>query len=112
MIKNDNFIGNWWKTILVSLFTQPAESQVQEILAGFPDLKLLDHYEMTYAEWQGGNIEPVRIGRFLNPTWIKAPPGKNDIAITLDSGVVFGNGTHPQPRPALRPSILPARVKE
>ena len=97
VIKNDNFIGNWVEDNFSFLFfTQPAESQVQEILAGFPDLKLLDHYEMTYAQWQGGNIEPVRIGRFLlNPTWIKASPGKNDIAITLDSGVVFGNGTHP-----------------
>jgi ribosomal protein L11 methyltransferase len=65
------------------------------ILADFPELKLLDEYEMTYAQWQGGNVEPVRIGRFLlNPTWIKASPGENDIAITLDSGVVFGNGTH------------------
>ncbi len=50
---------------------------------------------MTYAQWQGGSVEPVRIGRFLlNPTWIKASPGENDVAITIDSGVVFGNGTH------------------
>lgn len=97
VIKNENFIGNWVEDNFSFLFfTQPAESQVQDILAVFPDLKLLDNYEMTYAQWQGGNIEPVRIGRFLlNPTWIKASPGKNDIAITLDSGVVFGNGTHP-----------------
>ena len=97
VIKNKNFIGNWVEDNFSFLFfTQPAEDQVQDILAGFPDLKLLDNYEMTYAQWQGGNIEPVRIGRFLlNPTWIKASPGKNDIAITLDSGVVFGYGTHP-----------------
>lgn len=97
VIKNEYFIGNWVEDNFSFLFfTQPAESQVQDILADFPDLKLLDNYEMTYAQWQGGNIEPVRIGRFLlNPTWIKASPGKNDIAITLDSGVVFGNGTHP-----------------
>ena len=30
----------------------------------------------------------------LNPTWIKASPGPDDVAITIDSGVVFGNGTH------------------
>ncbi len=92
-----NFIGNWVEDDFSFLFfTQPAKDQVVEILADFPELKLLDEYEMTYADWQGGSIEPVRIGRFLlNPTWIKASPGADDIAITLDSGVVFGNGTHP-----------------
>jgi len=92
-----HFIGNWVEDDFSFLFfTQPAKEQVLEILDQFPELKLLDEYQMTYAQWQGGNIEPVRIGRFLlNPTWIKASPGENDIAITLDSGVVFGNGTHP-----------------
>ena len=96
-IETDNFIGNWVEEDSSFLFfTQPAKEQVLEILSDFPELKLLDDYEMTYAQWQGGNIEPVRIGRFLlNPTWIKASPGDNEIAITLDSGVVFGNGTHP-----------------
>ncbi len=96
-IKAENFIGNWVEEDFSFLFfTQPAKEQVLEILADFPELNLLDTYEMTYAQWQGGNIEPVRIGRFLlNPTWIKASPGENDVAITLDSGVVFGNGTHP-----------------
>lgn len=96
-IKADSFIGNWVEEDSSFLFfTQPAKAQVLEILADFPELKLLDDYEMTYADWQGGSIEPVRIGRFLlNPTWIKASPAENEIAITLDSGVVFGNGTHP-----------------
>ncbi len=96
-IEAENFIGNWVEDDFSFLFfTQPAKEQVLEILVDFPELSLLDDYEMTYAQWQGGNIEPVRIGRFLlNPTWIKASPGENDIAITLDSGVVFGNGTHP-----------------
>jgi len=96
-IEAENFIGNWVEEDFSFLFfTQPAKDQVVEILAEFPELTLLDDYEMTYGQWQGGNIEPVRIGRFLlNPTWIKASPGKNDISITLDSGVVFGNGAHP-----------------
>ena len=51
---------------------------------------------MSYEQWQGGTVEPVRLGRFLlNPPWIKASPLKGEIAITLDSGVVFGNGAHP-----------------
>ena len=96
-IDAENFIGNWVEDDFSFLFfTQPAKESVREILEDFPQLKLLDEYEMTYAQWQGGIIEPVRIGRFLlNPTWIKASPGAGDIAITLDSGVVFGNGTHP-----------------
>ncbi len=96
-ISGEGFLGNWVEEDFSFLFfTQPAKNQVLEILADFPELKLLDDYEMTYAQWQGGNIEPVRIGRFLlNPTWIKASPGENEIAITLDSGVVFGNGNHP-----------------
>lgn len=96
-IEADHFIGNWVEDDFSFLFfTQPAKDKVVEIIAEFQQLKLLDEYDMTYADWQGGIIEPVRIGRFLlNPTWIKASPGENDISITLDSGVVFGNGTHP-----------------
>ncbi|EKD33768.1 MAG: ribosomal L11 methyltransferase [uncultured bacterium] len=93
----EHFIGNWVEDDFSFLFfTRPAGRQVREILSLFPGMKLLDQYEMTYAQWQGGSVEPVRIGRFLlNPTWIKASPGKNEVAITIDSGVVFGNGAHP-----------------
>lgn len=92
----EHFLGNWVEDDFSFLFfTQPARDQVVRILSDFPGRKLLDEYEMTYAQWQGGSVEPVRIGRFLlNPTWIKASPGKNDVTITIDSGVVFGNGTH------------------
>lgn len=95
-IKADTFIGNWVEEDFSFLFfTKPSKDQVLKLLANFPGYRLLDDYEMTYEQWQGGNIEPVRIGRFLlNPTWIKASPGDNEIAITLDSGVVFGNGAH------------------
>jgi ribosomal protein L11 methyltransferase len=96
-IEAADYIGNWVEDDFSFLFfTQPSRERVLKILAGFPHLELLDEYEMTYAQWQGGVIEPIRIGRFLlNPTWIKASPGEKDVAITLDSGVVFGNGTHP-----------------
>jgi ribosomal protein L11 methyltransferase len=92
----ENFIGNWVEDNFSFLFfTAQASTEVQTILAEFEDLELIDEYEMSYAQWQGGVVEPVRIGRFLlNPTWIKASPGENDISITLDPGVVFGNGTH------------------
>jgi len=94
---NPAFVGNWVEEDFSFLFfTSPAEDYVEQLLGRYPQLNLLDHYEMTYADWQGGRVEPIRIGRFLlNPTWIKATPAENEIAITLDSGVVFGNGTHP-----------------
>lgn len=93
----ENFVGNWVEDDFSFLFfTAPAETEVKNILKSFPELSLLDDYTMSYAEWQGGVVEPVRCGRFiLNPTWIKAHPGENEIAITVDAGVVFGNGTHP-----------------
>ncbi|BCL59526.1 hypothetical protein DGMP_02190 [Desulfomarina profundi] len=99
----ETFIGNWVEDDFSFLFfTAPARKEVEDICAGLPYLKLLDEFEMTYEQWQGGSIEPVRIGRFLlNPPWIKATPVENEIALTLDSGVVFGNGTHPTTRACL-----------
>lgn len=95
-LEDKDFIGNWVEDDFSFLFfTRPARRRVINILSDFPGRSLLDEYEMTYAQWQGGSIEPVRIGRFLlNPTWIKASPGKNEVAITIDSGVVFGYGSH------------------
>ena len=92
-----SFIGNWVEDNFSFLFfTQPAKTEVQTILSSFPNFTLIDEYEMSYGEWQGGKVEPIRIGRFLlNPPWIKASPAEDEIAITLDSGVVFGNGGHP-----------------
>jgi ribosomal protein L11 methyltransferase len=95
-IDAEHYIGNWVEDDFSFLFfTRPAHDKVLQLLAVFPGRNLLDEYEMTYAQWQGGIVEPIRIGRFLlNPTWIKASPEENDVAITIDSGVVFGNGTH------------------
>lgn len=91
------FLGNWEEdgfSFLFYLF--PAAEEVQQLTAMYPHLILLDEFEMTYEQWQGGSIEPVRIGRFLlNPPWIAASPAAGEIAIALDSGVVFGNGAHP-----------------
>jgi ribosomal protein L11 methyltransferase len=65
---------------------------------------------MSYGEWQGGKVEPIRIGRFLlNPPWIKASPTEDEIAITLDSGVVFGNGGHPTTQACLEAMEIACR---
>jgi len=92
----DYFIGNWVEDDFTFLFfRKPAPEVIETILSSYPQMKLLDKYEMSYEQWQGGSVEPVRIGRFLlNPPWIKALAEENEIAITLDSGVVFGNGAH------------------
>ncbi len=97
IFESDAFIGNWVEDDFSFLFfSTPSKQKVADFLVDFPELELLDEYEMTYAQWQGGSVEPLRIGRFLlNPTWIKASPGEQEITITLDSGVVFGNGAHP-----------------
>lgn len=95
-IPSKDFIGNWVEDDFSFLFfRKPARETVETILSDYPTLKVLDQYEMSYEQWQGGTVEPVRVGRFLlNPPWIKASPEENEIAITLDSGVVFGNGAH------------------
>ena len=92
-----DFVGNWVEDDFSFLFfTAPADDEVAAILARHPECGLLDRYQMTYAEWQGGVVEPIRCGRFLlNPTWIKASPAEGEVALTVDSGVVFGNGLHP-----------------
>jgi len=96
-IPDDNYIGNWEEEGFSFLFFRgPSERTVTRLVAAHPHLRLLDNYQMTYAEWQGGRIEPVRIGRFLLwPPWIEAVPEKGTIDIILDPGVVFGTGTHP-----------------
>lgn len=96
-INHGAFIGNWEEEGFSFLFfLQSAASEVADIIARHPQLILLDTYEMTYAEWQGGSIDPVRIGRFvLQPPWENVHPEEGDIPITLNAGVVFGNGTHP-----------------
>jgi len=99
----ESFVGNWVEDDFSFLFfKKPAKKLIAALLSNYPDLKLLDEYEMSYEQWQGGAIEPVRLGRFLlNPPWIRASPEGTEIALILDSGVVFGNGAHPTTRACL-----------
>ena len=102
------FVGNWEEEDFSFLFfLEPADEAVAGLIAatgqpvgepvGEPAdrLRLLDQYQMSYQDWQGGAITPFRLGKFLfNPPWLKAAAQEGDIAITLDAGVVFGNGMH------------------
>ncbi|MBU1168848.1 MAG: 50S ribosomal protein L11 methyltransferase [Proteobacteria bacterium] len=92
------FLGNWEEDGFSFLFFQePADNEVNDLMKMDPELKLIDQYQMTYEEWQGGKIEPFTISDFLI-----VPPWDRDCSNTslkkklvLDPGVVFGTGTHP-----------------
>jgi ribosomal protein L11 methyltransferase len=93
------FIGNWEEDGFSFLFfLQPADSTVRAVLEARPGLELLDQFQMTYEEWLGEKVRPLRAGCFwITPPWQPAAvPRQTDlIPITLDPGVVFGTGTHP-----------------
>jgi len=91
------FIGNWVESGHSYLFfREKVEDFIETLLQRDQSLRLVDCYTMTYAQWQGGTPEPFLVGRFLfNPPWIKAAAQPGQLSITLDAGVVFGNGTHP-----------------
>ncbi len=97
------FVGNWEEDGFSFLFyLEPATDEIASLQHQYPHLQLLDSYEMTYADWQGGSIEPVTIGRFvLQPPWENKPVEAGCIPLILNSGVVFGNGTHPTTRDCL-----------
>ncbi len=98
------FIGNWEEDGYSFLFfTSPAEDEVRHYAAARRDLALIDQYDMTYEDWQGGRFQGLRAGRLVvRPAWQDGPaaaPG--EIAMQLDPGVVFGAGTHPTTRDCL-----------
>jgi ribosomal protein L11 methyltransferase len=97
---SNSFIGNWEEDEFSFLFfSQPADDIVQHLLASQPQLSLLDHYQMTYEEWQGGDIKPLSIDRFtILPPWLEEIDYLDSRTIILDPGVVFGTGTHPTTR--------------
>ncbi len=103
-IVNENYVGTWEEDGFSFLFfIQPAEDSVTTLITQQPHLKLLDSYQMTYEQWQGGKIEPRQIGSFLvTPPWFTPPAGEPSTIITLDPGVVFGNGLHPTTRDCLQ----------
>jgi ribosomal protein L11 methyltransferase len=101
--KPDDYIGSWEESDFSFLFfTRPNLAFVETTINRLPDLKMLDHYHMTYDQWQGGAIVPCRIGRFtILPPWFAVDENDIDTPILLDPGVVFGTGTHPTTRDCL-----------
>ncbi len=97
------FIGNWEEDGYSFLFfSDPAEKTVRRLLRARPDLKLLDQFDMTYDDWQGGRFTGLRAGRLMiYPAWSDHAAAAGDIALRIDPGVVFGAGTHPTTRDCL-----------
>ncbi|MBF0224402.1 MAG: 50S ribosomal protein L11 methyltransferase [Desulfobacterales bacterium] len=99
-----NFIGNWQEDKYSFLFySVPALEEVNNIILLNPSLVLLDTYEMTYEEWQGFHLKPIKIGNFVVvPQWESNKSDLEGIPIIFDPGVVFGTGTHPTTRDCLK----------
>lgn len=99
----DHYIGSWEEGNFSFLFfTSPNLPLVQETIDRLSGLELIDHYHMTYDQWQGGTIATCRIGRFtIAPPWLAPEADLNATTIILDPGVVFGSGTHPTTRNCL-----------
>jgi ribosomal protein L11 methyltransferase len=103
--KATGYIGNWQEDGFSFLFfSEPAESTIELLLKSRPELFLVDHYRMSYEEWQGQQLTAMRIGSLLIvPPWEKnidsTEPQKT---IFLDPGVVFGNGAHVTTRGCLQ----------
>ncbi len=97
VVDSDDYIGTWEEDgDTFVFFSAPAPAAVHAMLAAEPSLRLVDRYEMTYDEWQGGRLVPERHGPFrLIPPWHPAPPMADTVDILMDPGVVFGAGTHP-----------------
>jgi ribosomal protein L11 methyltransferase len=103
-VNDDAFIGNWEEGGDSFLFfTQPRNRQVQRFVEQSPQLVSVDHYHMTYAEWQGSLPEPFSVGRLIiMPPWCDGATKPKSGSILLDPGVVFGTGTHPTTHDCLR----------
>jgi ribosomal protein L11 methyltransferase len=68
----------------------------------YSQLTLSDQFHMTYEEWQGGALSPMRIGGLrIVPAWQQDTDEPTVESILLDPGVVFGAGTHPTTRDCL-----------
>lgn len=103
------FIGNWEEDGHTFLFfSRPRDRIVRELAAGEPLLTLIDHYQMSYADWHGNPIQPFSVGRIaVVPPWFEGAScgGQHQgqgidnvddhLRVFLDPGVVFGTGTHP-----------------
>lgn len=103
-VLGDTFIGNWVEDDIAFLFfSKPSKDKVETIIKNHEYLAYIDEHHFTYEQWQGGILEPVKIGPFLiAPPWVEVARRLGDIKILLNPGVVFGTGLHPTTKDCLR----------
>ncbi|NNF98795.1 MAG: methyltransferase domain-containing protein [Desulfobacteraceae bacterium] len=98
-----NFLGNWEEDEYSFLFfSSPSMDAVESIVREQPEVSLIDHYRMSYEEWQGGPVVPLQVcGLTICPPWNADGTENSQRTIILDPGLVFGTGTHPTTRDCL-----------
>lgn len=110
LVDEPTLIGTWEEDgFSFVFFSAAAEAAVKALLQTHPHLGFIDHYQMSYDDWQGGRVTAFRAGRFhVRPPWeidiadeTGGPRLVGEIPLFLDPGVVFGTGTHPTTRDCL-----------
>ncbi len=98
------YLGNWLEDAHSFLFfDRRSDEAIREILRKRPDLTLLDEYCLSYEQWQGEDVRPLKIEGFvIAPPWEDIPNEPGNRRIILDPGVVFGTGLHATTRDCLR----------
>ena len=108
------YVGNWVEGDHSFLFFhEKSDRAIDRLLAGRPDLGLIEQHHFAYDQWQGGGLEPIKIGAFLiAPPWKDIGPSPGMIHIRLDPGVVFGNCLHPTTRDSLKALLLAGKRRK
>jgi ribosomal protein L11 methyltransferase len=67
----DAFLGNWVEDDSSFLFfSRPSPEKVSRFLQRHSALKLIDNFHFTYEQWQGGGLEPFKVGGVhVVPPW-------------------------------------------
>ena len=106
-ILGESFLGNWVEDDSAYLFfSEPSRDVVDTLLKCREDLAYIDEFYLPYEQWQGGVLEPIKIGPLIIvPPWVEVEPAQGETRIILDPGVVFGTGLHPTTMDCLRALI-------
>ena len=65
------YIGTWEEDAFSFVFfSAAAETAIEALVQAQPHLTLIDRYQMSYEDWQGGRVAAFRAGRFhVQPPW-------------------------------------------
>ena len=99
------FLGNWEEEGHAFLFfSRPSLARVERLVQNAPELRIKDHFRISYQEWLGMKVQGFEVGPLrVLPIWEPVPrPRDGEGLIRLDPGVVFGAGNHQTTRDCLR----------